>query len=219
MPVRLPILVGGTGLYLRSLLEGIAPIPEIPGEIREKVFERMKAQGPQALHAELVHNDPDYAAKIHPNDTQRNCRAAEVFLATGKNMTWWHTNSEHAPAPYFALKIGMRIALDDLKSHLVMRIDQMLRSGALNEAKAAFEKCSDPEAPGWTGIGCAELLALLQGKMTEDEARMKWIKNTRAYAKRQITWFGKETDINWFAPGENESIADFVEKSLANLHV
>ncbi len=88
---RLPILVGGTGLYLRSLLSGIAPIPEIPAEIREKVLARVKAEGPQKLHAELVGTDPDYAAKIHPNDTQRNARAAEVFLATGKNMTWWHT--------------------------------------------------------------------------------------------------------------------------------
>jgi tRNA dimethylallyltransferase len=212
---RLPILVGGTGLYLRSLISGIAPIPEIPNDIREKIFERVKSEGPQALHAELVRTDPVYATKIHPNDTQRNARAAEVFLATGKNMTWWHTESEHAPAPYDALKIGMKIVLNELEPHLGKRIDQMLERGALAEVRAAFENNSDPGAPGWTGIGCAELLAFMQNEMTADEARMKWIRNTRAYAKRQITWFQKETDIHWFAPGENESVADLVEQWLA----
>jgi len=129
---RLPILVGGTGLYLRSLLSGIAPIPEIPEEIRRKVLDRVAAEGPQVLHAELSRTDPDYAAKIHPNDTQRNARAAEVWLATGRAMTWWHTESEHAPAPYAPLKVGMRIALNDLEPHLAARIDAMLELGALD---------------------------------------------------------------------------------------
>lgn len=211
---RLPILVGGTGLYLRSLLSGIAPIPEIPQDIREKVLQRVKVEGPQPLHAELEKIDPDYAAKIHPNDTQRNARAAEVFLATGKTMTWWHTESEHAPAPYDALKIGMQIALDELEPHLARRIDVMLDLGAEQEAQAAYDICSDSDAPGWTGIGCAEMLAFLERRATLAETREKWVKNTRAYAKRQITWFRKEADIHWFAPGENAPIADLVEKWL-----
>ncbi|MGL1862569.1 MAG: tRNA (adenosine(37)-N6)-dimethylallyltransferase MiaA [Pseudodesulfovibrio sp.] len=212
---RLPILVGGTGMYLKSLLSGIAPIPDIPDEIRQSVQERIKREGPQKLHAELVETDPDYAAKIHPNDTQRNGRAAEVLLATGKNLTWWHTSSEHTPAPYTALKVGMQIALDELEPHLAKRIGMMVELGALKEAKVAMAKCADPEAPGWTGIGCAELLAYLREEMTLDEAEYRWIKNTRAYAKRQITWFKKESDINWFAPGDNESVADLVERWLA----
>jgi tRNA dimethylallyltransferase len=212
---RLPILVGGTGLYLRSLLSGIAPIPEIPDHVRQEVLGRIRREGPQRLHAELERIDPDYAAKIHPNDTQRNARAAEVHLATGHTMTWWHTCSEHTPAPYDALKIGMRIALDDLEPHLARRIDVMLERGALDEAKAAFAKSPDPDAPGWTGIGCAELLAHLRGEMTLDQARAAWVKNTRAYAKRQITWFRKESDIHWFAPGDDEAVADCVAGWLA----
>jgi len=207
---RLPILVGGTGLYLRSLLHGIAPIPEIPAEIRQRVLERIEREGPQALHAELVQTDPKYAAVIHPNDTQRNARAAEVYLATGHTLTWWHENGEHTPAPYDALKIGMRIGLDELEPHLARRIDAMLAAGALDEARQAAERCSDPNAPGWSGIGCAELLANLRGDMSLDEARGRWIRNTRAYAKRQITWFRKEEDIRWFSPGENEAVADCV---------
>ncbi|WP_272699945.1 tRNA (adenosine(37)-N6)-dimethylallyltransferase MiaA [Desulfovibrio sp. Fe33] len=212
---RLPILVGGTGLYLRSLLSGIAPIPNIPAEIRRQVLDRIAKEGPQALHAELTRSDPDYAAKIHPNDTQRNARAAEVHLATGRTMTWWHTESEHAPAPYDALKVGMRIALNDLEPHLAKRIDMMLDLGALDEAHAAFERCPDPDAPGWTGIGCAELLAFLRGRSTMVQAREHWVKNTRAYAKRQITWFNKEEGIHWFAPGNGEGVADLVESWLS----
>ena len=166
--------------------------------------------GPQILHAELEKVDPVYAAKIHPNDTQRNARAAEVYLATGKTMTWWHSESEHVPAPFDALKIGMRIALDDLEPHLARRIGVMVELGAVQEAMAAFDKCSDPQAPGWTGIGCAEMLAYLRDEISMEEAQGLWVKNTRAYAKRQITWFRKESDINWFAPGDNEAIADLV---------
>ncbi len=92
----------------------------------------------------------------------------------------------------------MQIALDELEPHLARRIGVMLELGALEEAKAAYEKCSDPEAPGWTGIGCAELLAFLRNEISLDEARRLWVKNTRAYAKRQITWFRKEADIQWF---------------------
>ncbi|MGE4193150.1 MAG: tRNA (adenosine(37)-N6)-dimethylallyltransferase MiaA [Pseudodesulfovibrio sp.] len=213
---RLPILVGGTGLYLRSLLSGIAPIPEIPEDVRRGVLGRIEAEGPQVLHAELAKTDPEYAAKIHPNDTQRNARAAEVYLATGRNMTWWHGESEHAPAPYDALKVGMRISLNDLEPHLARRIGIMLERGALDEARAAYARCPEPDAPGWTGIGCAELLAFLRGETTLEEARERWVKNTRAYAKRQITWFNKEADVHWFAPGENREVADLVVSWLAD---
>lgn len=212
---RLPILVGGTGLYLRSLLSGIAPIPEIPDDIRRAVLERVRAQGPQRLHAELAKTDPDYAARIHPNDTQRNARAAEVLLATGRTMTWWHTRSDHAPAPFDALKVGLRLPLAELEPHLAGRIDAMLAAGAVDEARQAFARHPDPEAPGWTGIGCAELLAFLRGQTTLGQARALWIKNTRAYAKRQMTWFAKELGIRWFAPGENQAVADCVADWLA----
>lgn len=212
---RLPILVGGTGMYLRSLLSGIAPIPAIPEDIRASVLERVRRLGPQALHAELCKTDPDYAAKIHPNDTQRNARAAEVYAATGKTMTWWHTHGEHTPAPYDALKIGMQIELNELEPHLARRIDIMLKQGALDEGREAMKQCDDPDAPGWSGIGCAEVLAYLRGEISLEEARRLWIKNTRAYAKRQITWFRREEDIHWFAPGENDAVAGLVDTWLA----
>lgn len=211
---RLPILVGGTGLYLRSLLQGIAPIPEIPEDIRAAVQKRLKVEGPQVLHRELSTFDPEYAAKIHPNDSQRNARAAEVYAATGKSMTWWHS-TEHVEAPYRFLKVGIRVDLDVLTPKLAARIEVMLKHDALHEARKAHETCSDPEAPGWSGIGCAELLDHIRNGVSLDATREKWIRNTRAYAKRQMTWFKKEEDIEWFSPGEGEAIASRVEQWLA----
>lgn len=211
---RLPMLVGGTGLYLRSLLQGIAPIPEIPEDIRAGVLERLKNEGPQVLHRELNTVDPDYAAKIHPNDSQRNVRAAEVYAATGKTMTWWHSE-EHHKAPYRYLKVGMKVELDALTPKLAARIDVMIEHEALEEARRAYERCPDPEAPGWTGIGCAELLGYIRGETSLEKAKQLWIKNTRAYAKRQMTWFKKEKDIEWFAPGDNDAIAQRVQEWVA----
>lgn len=210
---RLPILVGGTGMYLRFLLEGMAQIPEIPAKVRATVQARLEHEGPQQLHVELCEVDPEYAARIHPNDSQRNARAAEVYAATGKTMTWWHS-TEHQAAPYAYCKIGMDIALDELTPNLAKRIDAMLEEGAEEEARVAYACCSDKSAPGWSGIGCAELLSFLRGELDIESARALWVKNTRAYAKRQMTWFRKEQDIQWFSPHEKEAITAYVQSWL-----
>lgn len=206
---RLPILVGGTGMYLRFLLQGMAQIPEIPEDIRKGVLQRLQREGPQKLHAELCEVDPEYAARIHPNDSQRNARAAEVYAATGKTMTWWHS-TEHTPAPYHYCKVGMEMTLNELTPHLGKRINVMLEQGAVDEARAAYELCPDGDAPGWSGIGCAELLAYVRGEIDMKRTKELWLRNTRAYAKRQMTWFRKEDDIEWFRPGDNESVAGHV---------
>lgn len=210
---RLPLLVGGTGLYLKAILEGLAPIPPIPDEVRQAVLQRLEAEGPQALHAELTAKDPAYAAKIHPNDSQRNARALEVLLATGKTLTWWHAKGRQSPA-YEPLLLGLGTNLTELTPVLAARIEAMLEAGALDEARAALERCPDPEAPGWSGIGCAELLAHLQGRLNLDEARESWVRNTRAYAKRQFTWFKAVPGLSWLAPGDAEGVLGRVEAWL-----
>ena len=105
--------------------------------------------------------------------------------------------------------------LDELTPHLDRRIDIMLERGAVEEARAAWKKCPDPDAPGWSGIGCAELLQHVRGIMSLDEARHKWLHNTRQYAKRQLTWFNRERDIEWFDPGEAEAVAGRVSDWLS----
>lgn len=214
-PEELPVLVGGTGMYLRSLTSGLAPIPDIPVEIRERIRKRAEEEGGPALYAELEKVDPEYCLRTHPNNRQRNARALEVYEATGRTFSWWH-NREVPPSPYNFLKIGIRVDLDELTPLLKLRIGKMLQAGAVEEARRAWEICPDGNAPGWTGIGCSELLRFIRGEIDMEETVRLWAGNTRAYAKRQLTWFKKEKDIHWFAPEDHEKAVPFVERWLAD---
>ncbi len=195
---KIPIFVGGTGLYFRALLQGIAHIPPIAEHISSELAKRCKQEGPQALHAQLYQIDSNYAKRIHPNDSQRVMRALEVFLATGKTFTWWH---EHAmPTPQIkALFLGIDTTLDALTPRLGARIETMLQAGALDEAKNALKNCADKHAPAWSSIGCAELYAHLCEGLSLEQCIELWRKNTRSYAKRQLTWFRANNDLHWFA--------------------
>lgn len=193
---RLPLLVGGTGLYLRALLDGIVEIPPIPPEITARLDAERVELGGAALHARLDAIDPAYAARIHPNDSQRLVRALAVYEATGQTFSWWHTQTP-PPAPHEVLRLGIRLPLDELAPRLAARVDAMLAHGAIDEARSALDICDDPSAPGWSGIGCAELYEHLCGGLSLDETRVRWIQRTRAYAKRQLTWFNADKRLLW----------------------
>lgn len=197
---RTPILVGGTGMYLRALLEGLAPIPDTPAEVREAVFEDWDKLGGEAMHMRLREIDPEYAARIHPNDRQRVTRAMEVFQSTGRTFTSWHASTSGA-LDMPCLKIGLHMDKDALNRRLAARMEVMLSQGAIEEIRAAVAACGDG-APGLSGIGCAELAAHLRGESSLEEARTLWLANTKAYAKRQMTWFRKEPGVHWFQPGQ-----------------
>jgi len=215
---RVPILVGGTGLYFRALLEGLASIPAIPPELTVAWQERCQAKGSDALHTLLAQCDPVYAAKIHPHDRQRIIRALEVHEGTGKPFSWWHDrhNSTEPNRPYRPCKVGIGMSLAELEPLLALRIEVMLERGALEEARTALERCPDPQAiahmPGWSGIGCAEVYGYLSGRLTLEECRALWLKNTRAYAKRQLTWFRADKDIRWFRPEQTKEIVEYIKR-------
>lgn len=200
---RQPLIVGGTGLYLRSLLHGLAPIPEVPASVSEALAKKLKEQGLSMLRERLEAVDPEYAATIHPNDTQRTLRALEVHAATGRPLSWWHARPVNKP-PFQALQLVLGVELAELEPLLRGRIDLMLQAGAMEEARRAWRSCPDPAAPGWSSIGCAELLACIRGECDLDQARERWFRNTRAYAKRQLTWFRKEQGVHWLRPGEDD---------------
>jgi tRNA dimethylallyltransferase len=202
-----PILVGGTGLYLKSLVDGLAPIPDIDPAVREAVVRECEALGSQVLHARLREVDPEYASRIHPNDPQRICRALEVFRATGSNLTWWHGQTRR-PTGIRALKIGLRADLASLTPRLDRRIGLMLDAGAPEEVRRAYEGCPDRNAPGFSGIGCPELLKVILDGLGMDEARLEWLRNTRAYAKRQLTWFNRDDGVVWHDPGDAAGMID-----------
>jgi tRNA dimethylallyltransferase len=209
---RLPVLVGGTGLYFKALLDGLADIPDVPEAVEAAWQARCGAEGSVALHALLAEQDPDYARKIHPNDRQRVTRALAVLEHTGKPFSWWHSRPV-PPSPYQPCKIGFGLHLLTRKNRLGERIESMLAAGAAEEARRAWEHCPDPAAPGWSGIGCAEMLAYLEGRLSLAACRDLWLKNTRAYAKRQLTWFRADKTIRWFEPEELEAVAAYVEQA------
>ncbi len=202
---RVPILVGGTGFYMKALLDGIAAIPPTPKDIALPLLAECEALGAPAMHARLTGIDPAYASKIHPNDRQRIVRALEVWQSTGRTFSWWH---EHAmPQTGFkALRLGIGLPLEELAPLLGKRIGIMLENGAIAEAQNALLRCPDRNAPAWNGIGCMELGAYLCGEMDMQECVRLWTANTRAYAKRQWTWFRADKRILWHRPGEFDEL-------------
>ena len=191
---RMPILVGGTGLYLQSLLSGIAPIPPVAPAISRRWQEECEKQGPKALHALLQQRDPESAARLHPNDSQRITRALEVLEGTGHPLGYWHS-LPLPPSMYRPLSFCTNLSLEAITPRLAGRITAMLEGGAIEEAQKAYERCPDPEAPGWSGIGCAELFKYITGQTDLETCKAIWLQNTRAYAKRQITWFKRHAEM------------------------
>ncbi|MDE7241324.1 tRNA (adenosine(37)-N6)-dimethylallyltransferase MiaA [Desulfovibrio sp.] len=205
---RVPLLVGGTGLYFQALLRGMAAIPAIAPEVSAGLEARLREAGPEALHAELSRQDPAYAARIHPRDRQRILRALEVLEGTGKTFSWWHGNAMSAPlcaGPLFVLDAPLAW----LAPRLGRRLDAMLEAGAVEEARRALARSPDAaegaRPPGWSGIGCAELLDHLRGRTSLAECRARWLANTRAYAKRQLTWFRARSEAVFLPPEGGEA--------------
>jgi tRNA dimethylallyltransferase len=197
---RVPVLVGGTGLYLRALEQGLADIPPVPQEVRDWVLGRMGREGSPALHADLAKADPPTAARLHPNDTQRISRALEVFLGTGRPLSAWFADQKLGQTGVELCKVGLSYTLRELEPGLEKRIRVMLERGAMDEVRRAWEATPERSAPGYSGIGCAELLAHLLDGQDLDEACGLWLRNTRAYAKRQLTWFAREEGVRWVRP-------------------
>ena len=188
---RRPVVVGGTGLYLRALMEGLAEIPEIPAEIREHARVRHREIGGIAFHRELETRDPEIAARLNPGDGQRVLRAWEVFEATGRPLSEWHRD----PVPPSGLEFRVVVLLpprDELYENCERRFDDMLANGALEEVRRLADRAEreglDSALPIFKALGYPALTAHLRGEMTLDAARDKSRQQTRNYAKRQMTW-------------------------------
>lgn len=214
----IPVLVGGTGMYLRSLIYGLADIPTVPGEITSELENECHQVGVERLHHRLKSVDPVYAETITNKDRQKIIRALGVYTGTGKPFSMWHQEQNKKPR-YNVLKLGIMEKLEELTPSLEQRITRMIQEGAIEEAGSAWEKSGhDPSCPAFSGIGCREIIEYIQGKTDLDQARKLWLKNTRAYAKRQLTWFRKEPDIIRTARGKAREelmrINDFLTGSL-----
>ena len=192
-------------MYVKSLLDGMVKIPPPSPALRDALEEELARLGPEILHKRLHDLDPVYAARIHPRDRQRVLRALEVHATTGIPFSEWHVRTP-PPLPDSVLRLGIGLPLAELTPYLALRVESMLQAGALDEARQAMERCPDGNAPGWSGIGCAELWRHLHGELDLESATRLWIANTRAYAKRQWTWFRADSRIRWFAPTPDRDV-------------
>ncbi len=207
---RLPIVVGGTGLYLRALLEGLFPGPKRSEELRERLREATKKKGPGHLHRVLARMDRAAAEKIHANDEPKLIRAIEVCLAARTRMSeLWEQGRE----PLRGFRI-LRVGLDPERQQLYARINEraakMFESGLVEETERLLQKY--PASPVLGSLGYKQAVQLLRGEVTRDEAIVAAQQGHRNYAKRQMTWFRREPEIEWVRGFGDDSrvIADAV---------
>jgi tRNA dimethylallyltransferase len=195
---KLPVFVGGTGLYFRALTGGLADMPVIPDDIRERVRGRLAAEGAEALHRDLAERDPQTAARLKPGDGQRILRALEVLETTGKSISAFQAAA--GPAVIDPERAEKFIVLPDrtvLATRINRRFGTMLKSGAVEEVKALLALDLSPAMPVMKAIGVPQIAAMLAGELSEAEVIERGAAATRQYAKRQMTWFRNQLDDSW----------------------
>lgn len=194
---RLPIVVGGSGLYLRALMGGLADIPDIPAEVRARLAAQLEAIGAPAFHGELARRDPEMAARLQPGDRQRLIRAAEVLEATGRSLADWQRDAKPAlpgRPPMTFRTVLVAPPREALYAACNARFLAMLEQGALEEVRRLATRSAglDPSLPGLKALGLPALLAYGRGELPLDEAIRQAQSATRHYAKRQVTWFSRQ---------------------------
>ena len=202
-----PIFTGGTGLYFKALLEGLSPIPEVPDDTRAQIDARLKAEGIEALRRELVHADPELAARHPALDAQRLVRALAVHKATGRPLSAWQ---DEPGVPLIDAARTARLFLDPDREWLYGRIDRrfeaMIANGALNEVRALAAQVDDPSLPAMRAHGVPHLAAHLRGELSLEDAITRGQADTRHYAKRQKTWFRHQmTDWDTLDPQDEKA--------------
>ena len=199
---RLPIFVGGSGLYFKALTRGLSAVPPIPPEVRESVRARLDRDGVEALHAELARRDPVSAERLKPRDRSRIARALEVVEATGRSLTDWHHEGLPPLLPQGAFTaLFLSPERDALYARIDARFDAMLRAGALEEVERLAARKLDPLLPAMKAHGVPALIRHVAGELTLEEAATIGRADTRHYAKRQFTWFRHQLpEFEWVTP-------------------
>ena len=193
---RLPILVGGTGLYLRALLEGLFPGPQRSEELRERLRERAGSRGSNYLHRMLRRLDPAAAEKIHANDMAKLIRAIEVCLASRQRMTeLWQQRGREPLRGFRILRLGLDPDRQALYDRINRRAQQMFDAGLIEETQRLLEKYGDAAGP-LSSLGYKQAVQFLRGELTREQAVQAAQQAHRNYAKRQMTWFRRESEVH-----------------------
>lgn len=193
-----PLVVGGSGLYIRSLLEGISPLPPSDPAVRAGLTERLASEGLAGLRAELGELDPSTERRLARGDTQRVMRALEVVLATGRPLSAWIAAKPVGDDPLPATRIGLTLPRPILYDRIELRVARMVEAGWVEEVDSLLRSGLETSVPAFAAIGYRQVARHVQGEWSLDEAIDKTVGATRRFAKRQETWFRREAGVRWF---------------------
>lgn len=211
----LALVVGGTGFYIRALTKGLFPAPRANLKLRKELKENEKTQGKWYLYRELEKVDTEAASTIHPNDTFRIIRALEVFHLTGKPISQHQKEHQFKHSHFNLLKIGLMRERGEIYDRIEKRVDNMINDGLVDEVRQLLERGYSPTIRPFQSLGYKQVLEHLQGDLSLDEAVSLIKRNTKRYAKRQLTWFRKDSEIRWFTlPQQLPAISEEVKKFL-----
>ena len=209
------IVCGGTGLYLRALIQGLFVGPGKNPEVRKRLETEAQEKGSSVLYEKLRENDPDATRWIHPNDRYRIIRALEVFELTGKGISRWQKEHGFAESAFQVLKIGLQRERQELYGLIDRRCDEMIERGLVEEVKSLVERGYSLELPALQSVGYKQIGLYLRGRLSLDEAIALIKRDTRHLAKRQLTWFRADKEIRWLHPeGERRKIVEAVKEFL-----
>lgn len=203
MEGKVPILEGGTGLYIRALLQGLWEGPPADKGLRQKLQKQEEDQ-PGLLHRRLAECDPVSAARIHPKDQSKLLRALEVFMLTGEPISQHHARHRFSEEPYHTLRIGLFRDRDGLYHRVRLRIDLQMQEGFLDEVRTLLKEGYSPDLPAMRALGYRQLVPHLRGEMTLEEAVRITKRETQHFAKRQLTWFRSDAKTVWLHLSEKE---------------
>ncbi|WP_436517375.1 tRNA (adenosine(37)-N6)-dimethylallyltransferase MiaA [Ekhidna sp. To15] len=202
--------VGGSGLYLKAIWEGFDDMPEVDPKIRMQLNDQLEREGLDKMLKELENDDPDYYNEVDRKNGQRIIRALEVMRETGKPFSSFRKRTE-STLPYTNLKIGLNMDREVLFDRINHRMDVMIEEGLFEEAQALIDY-RDHNA--LQTVGYSEIFGFLAGDYDKEEAVRLLKRNSRRYAKRQLTWFRRYDDIHWFEPDQIDDIKDLISKTL-----
>ncbi len=201
---RLPFVVGGTGLYIRTLVRGLCPAPQADPAMRAELKKVSDEQGPGSLYAELQRIDPDTASRLHPNDESKIIRALEVHRLSGRSMSAVHREHQFQDATFPTLLIGLQRSRAALYERIEQRIDWQLTHGMVEETRTLLDRGYERHLGAMKGLGYRQIGAYLADEYPYDEMVERFKRETRRFAKRQMTWFRKEPGVVWLSVAEQD---------------
>lgn len=211
---HLPLIAGGTGLYIKALVDGLFPGPGRNPALRAALEATAQEEGLDSLFRRLQAIDPEYARKVRSRDRVRIIRALEVHAATGLPISEHFRRTESPVRGRNVLRLGLRLERDALYRRIDDRVEQMFERGLVEEVRGLLERGVAENAPPFRALGYSHVLRLLRGEVSREEAVASTKADTRHYAKRQTTWFRKMDDVAWFSPDDGPALEEHVQNHL-----